>query len=81
MASVKYATAFVHGALFLLIGSLLAVIYLFERVDIDEWVETLAPDSIAGTGLRWLGYEGRTFDNRDRALQRLGVLVARLERW
>ncbi len=31
--------------------------------------------------LRWLYHERRPFDNREAALRRMGVLVARLERW
>jgi homoserine kinase type II len=31
--------------------------------------------------LRWLHLERRVFDNREAAIRRLGVLVARLERW
>ena len=56
LASVKYATAFVHLALFVFIGALLAVIYLLEKPDLERWVSAIAPDSIAGTALRWGGY-------------------------
>ena len=56
MASVKYATAFVHGMLFVLIGFLLAMIYLFEQRDLDAWSAKLEPDSLAGTFVRWGRY-------------------------
>lgn len=55
-ATVKYATAFAHVALFLLIGFLLALIYLFEKSEVDEWIVGLVPESLTGTLVRWGGY-------------------------
>ena len=51
-----YATRFVHLTLYVLIGLLLALIYVFERDEIDTWARELEPDSISGTMVRWLGY-------------------------
>ena len=56
MSSVKYATAFAHLAVFLLIGFLLAVIYLLEQDEIEEWVARLPDESLAGTCVRWGKY-------------------------
>jgi predicted PurR-regulated permease PerM len=58
MEALHYATAFAHLALYLLIGFLLSVIYLFERDEIDHWLHTLEPESVSGTMTRWLGYVG-----------------------
>jgi predicted PurR-regulated permease PerM len=56
--AIKYATATAHVAMYLLIGLILGVIYLFERHEIDEWLRSLRPTSVAGTLVRWLGYVG-----------------------
>jgi predicted PurR-regulated permease PerM len=56
MSSVKYATAVAHLSLFLLIGFLLAIIYLLERDEIDPWISGLPSESLAGTFVRWGGY-------------------------
>lgn len=58
LEAVHYATAFAHLALYLLIGFVLSVIYLFERDEIDHWLGGLVPDSVSGTMARWLGYVG-----------------------
>jgi predicted PurR-regulated permease PerM len=55
-AAVHYATETAHILLFIVIGILLAIIYLFERQELDEWYHGLAPASIAGTLARWFGY-------------------------
>lgn len=51
-----YLTATAYVALFLFVGFILAVMYLFERDEIDEWMSGIAPRSIVGTMSRWLGY-------------------------
>jgi predicted PurR-regulated permease PerM len=58
LQALHYATSFAHLALYLLIGFVLSVIYLFERDEIDHWLGGLAPDSVSGTMTRWLGYVG-----------------------
>jgi predicted PurR-regulated permease PerM len=58
MQALHYATSFAHLALYLLIGFVLSVIYLFERDEIDHWLRGLAPESVSGTMTRWLGYVG-----------------------
>jgi predicted PurR-regulated permease PerM len=56
MEALHYATASAHFALYLLIGLLLAVIYLFERAELDDWFAALDRESIGGTLARWMGY-------------------------
>ncbi|MCU0685841.1 MAG: AI-2E family transporter [Polyangiaceae bacterium] len=56
MAALHYATATAHVAVYLIIGLLLALIYLFERTEIDHFFAELAPASVGGTLARWLGY-------------------------
>jgi predicted PurR-regulated permease PerM len=58
LQALHYATAFAHLALYLLIGFILSVIYLFERDEIDHWLHSLEPESVSGTMTRWLGYVG-----------------------
>ena len=58
LQALHYATAFAHLALYLLIGFVLSVIYLFERDEIDHWLHTLDKESVTGTMARWLGYVG-----------------------
>jgi predicted PurR-regulated permease PerM len=58
LEALHYATAFAHIALYLLIGFVLSVIYLFERDEIDHWLTSLEPESVSGTMARWLGYVG-----------------------
>jgi predicted PurR-regulated permease PerM len=58
LQALHYATAFAHLALYLLIGFILSVIYLFERDEIDHWLVTLQEESVSGTMARWLGYVG-----------------------
>jgi predicted PurR-regulated permease PerM len=52
------ATSFAHLALYVVIGLVLSIIYLFERDEIDHWLRSLAPESVSGTMTRWLGYVG-----------------------
>jgi predicted PurR-regulated permease PerM len=58
LEALHVATSFAHLALYLLIGFVLAIIYLFERSEIDHWRAGLAPESVSGTMTRWLGYVG-----------------------
>ncbi|MFO0547657.1 MAG: AI-2E family transporter [Polyangiaceae bacterium] len=51
-----YITATAYVALFLFVGFILAVMYLFEREEIDGWMDGISPKSIVGTLSRWLGY-------------------------
>jgi predicted PurR-regulated permease PerM len=56
LQALHYATSFAHLALYILIGFVLSVIYLFERDEIDHWRSALAPESVSGTMTRWLGH-------------------------
>lgn len=56
MSALHYATATAHVAVYLIIGLLLALIYLFEREEIDHFFGEIAPSSVGGTLARWLGY-------------------------
>jgi predicted PurR-regulated permease PerM len=58
LEALHYATAFAHLALYLLIGFILSVIYLFERDEIDHWFHGLEAESVSGTMARWFGYVG-----------------------
>jgi predicted PurR-regulated permease PerM len=58
LEALHYATAFAHLALYVLIGFVLSLIYLFERDEIDHWRRSLEPDTVSGTMVRWLGYAG-----------------------
>lgn len=58
LEALHVATSFAHIALYLLIGFVLAIIYLFERSEIDHWFGGLAPESVSGTMTRWLRYVG-----------------------
>lgn len=52
----SYVTATAYFGIFVFVGFILAVMYLFERKDIDEWTDNIDPRSISGTLARWLGY-------------------------
>ncbi len=56
--ALSYATETAHLILFVLIGFVLAIIYLFEREEITAWYETIEPSSVEGTLARWFGYVG-----------------------
>jgi predicted PurR-regulated permease PerM len=56
--ALHYATSTAHVMLFILIGALLAIIYLFERQELDEWRAQIPSRSVQGTLLRWFGYVG-----------------------
>ncbi|RYZ36667.1 MAG: AI-2E family transporter [Myxococcaceae bacterium] len=54
--ALHYATRVVHLAAYVLVGLILAVVYLLEQDEIDGWVQDLVPASITGTIIRWIGY-------------------------
>lgn len=56
--ALHYATGTAHLILFLVIGFVLAVIYLFEREEVDRWYAGMSPTSVLGTLTRWFGYVG-----------------------
>jgi predicted PurR-regulated permease PerM len=56
--AIQYATGTAHLLLFILVGFVLAVIYLFERKDLEIWLGTMPPRSVQGTLARWFGYVG-----------------------
>lgn len=58
LEALHYVTETAHVAIYLAIGVLLAVMYLLEKPELDEWFEHLEPSSIAGTMCRWFGYVG-----------------------
>lgn len=51
-----YLTATAYVAIFVFVGFILAVMYLFERDEIDEWMGGIDARSITGTLSRWLSY-------------------------
>jgi predicted PurR-regulated permease PerM len=51
-----YVTASAYVVLFLFVGFVLALLYLFEREEVDLWVSRIEPRSVQGTLVRWLGY-------------------------
>jgi predicted PurR-regulated permease PerM len=52
----NYLTETAYVGLFLFVGFILAIIYLFEREDIDEWAAGIEYESVLGTMSRWLGF-------------------------
>jgi predicted PurR-regulated permease PerM len=58
VSAIHYATATAHTLLYVLIGLILGVIYLFERKEVDQWFQELEENSIAGTLARWFGFVG-----------------------
>lgn len=56
MRAFEYVTATAYVSLFLFVGFILAIMYLFERDDIEEWMGGIRPQSILGIMSRWLGY-------------------------
>lgn len=56
LTAVKYATATAYVGLYLLMGFVLAIIYLFERKEVDAWARGVPSASILGTLVRWLSY-------------------------
>lgn len=51
-----YVTATAYVALFLFVGFVIAIMYLFEREEIDEWLDGIEYVTVIGTMTRWLGY-------------------------
>lgn len=51
-----YLTATAYVALFVFVGFILAIMYLFERDEIDHWLDGIRPASVIGTLVRWLSY-------------------------
>ncbi len=51
-----YATGTAHLVMYLLVGFVLAIIYLFERDELSRWTAQVAADSLSGTLMRWFGY-------------------------
>ncbi len=56
LKALGYLTEGAYVALYLFVGFILAIIYLFEREDIDEWLHHVDPKSVQGIMTRWLGY-------------------------
>jgi predicted PurR-regulated permease PerM len=56
--ALHYATGTAHLIIYVLIGFLLAVIYLFEREQLRGWLTQITQQSLQGTLLRWFGYVG-----------------------
>lgn len=56
MEALHVATGIAHLVIYLLVGLLLSVMYLFEREEIDGWLAARDPASIGGTLSRWVGY-------------------------
>ncbi len=56
LTAVGVVTTSAYLLLFLFVGFILALLYLFEREDVDKWVGDVSPRGIGGTLMRWLGY-------------------------
>jgi predicted PurR-regulated permease PerM len=54
--AVKYVNSTAHGLLYLLIGLIVAVMFLLEQKDLLLWRSQRPPGSILDTLLRWFGY-------------------------
>ena len=54
--AVKVLSTLGHIALYALIGLILAVVFLLERIEIGGWRSTLEPKSLLGTLVRWFEY-------------------------
>jgi predicted PurR-regulated permease PerM len=54
--AISYATETAYIIIFLLIGFVIALLYLFERDEIDEFYAAIPRASVHGTLLRWFGY-------------------------
>jgi predicted PurR-regulated permease PerM len=55
-SAVTYVTEFGHLLLHAVIGLILAVIFLLERDELDEWYRTIDQGSLVGTILRWCNH-------------------------
>jgi predicted PurR-regulated permease PerM len=56
LTALNYVTATAYFALFVFVGFVLAIIYLFERDQVHTWWESVSPETVLGTLTRWLGY-------------------------
>ncbi len=56
LRALGYLTEGAYVALYVFVGFILAIIYLFEREDIDEWLHHVDPKSVQGIMTRWLDY-------------------------
>ena len=54
--AVEFLSTFGHVLLYMLIGLILAVVFLLEKHELDGFAAGVDRTSIAGTLLRWLGY-------------------------
>jgi predicted PurR-regulated permease PerM len=54
--ALHYLDATAHGLLYVLIGLIVAVMFLFEREELVAWRARLAPDGVTDVLLRWFGY-------------------------
>ncbi len=51
-----YVSATAYVAIFVFVGFILAVMYLFEQRELDEWMDGLERRGVIGTLVRWLTY-------------------------
>jgi predicted PurR-regulated permease PerM len=56
MRAIGYVSATAYAAIYVFLGFVLAVMYLFERETLDAWTGSLSRTSLAGTLMRWIGY-------------------------
>jgi len=54
--AVGYLAALGHVLVFVTLGFILALVYLFERTEIEAFAKGIHPRSLAGRLLRWFGY-------------------------
>jgi predicted PurR-regulated permease PerM len=55
-SAMHYLAGLGHILLYLTIGFILAVVFLLERVEIDHFTQSVPPQSLIGTLLRWLSH-------------------------
>ncbi len=58
LAAFAYLTQGAYVALFLFLGAVVAILYLFEREEVDEWAGQIDPKGLAGIMVRWCRYAG-----------------------
>jgi predicted PurR-regulated permease PerM len=51
-----YVGATAYAALYVFIGFVLAMMFLFERDELERWSRSMTRESLHGTIVRWLGY-------------------------